>query len=130
MQPKEADKGKEINVTIEVNSVKRIGNEVTIMISTNLPENTDMMIDFKGPNGYWSEDSQKVKNGKFQSTFGKITEKGSYKLNIITPVVSSQSDKSVKAIFGDRGKNMVGSLIVFDTISGNMVEFNQNLNIE
>jgi len=122
MKPKEPDQGKEINVSMKISSYEKNGDKLNIVISTNLPDGMELMLDLKGPNDYWSQDKQTVHNGKLESTFGKLGA-GAYTLQVTSPTAKFQPDNRVKMLLGEKGKNMVGSLVQFDEIWGYTLEY-------
>jgi hypothetical protein len=136
MIPKEAEKGKEIIVDIEVDIVVSDIGRVQIIGKTNLPDNMDLMIMIKNNNGYRAQDKVVIKEGQFKSDwFGdskRIQNRmntGTYYLEISSPTVSVL-EKSVKDILGEGGKNLKGKNVVFDSIYGNTVEYKKQFVIK
>ena len=129
LQP-EAEQGKEINVIMSILSVEFIeGNKAKIIVTTNLPDGMDLMMDLKGSGSYWAQDSVVVSGGKLVTTFGNVSI-GNYRLTVTSPVVEVQPE-NVKAVLGENGKNMVGNLVTFDqSWNSYFIEYTSNIEVK
>jgi hypothetical protein len=105
------DKGVVLTFRIETNGTRR----PTIVGETNLPDGTDLMISIdSGTTRYNASSKALVQGGHFQSeTFSKDSsdlEAGQYTAEVLMPVALVQS-QSVRAVIGDKGENLKGSLV-------------------
>ena len=134
MQPKENGK---IEVMIEVATTISDLKRLKIKGKTNLPTDTDLMIDVScRGQGYSAGDKVSVRNGEFESSWfgdskrseGRLGD-GKYTVEISTPTVQVLK-QNVKSALGAQGRNMVGSLVKFDELLGNLVKFETAVIIE
>lgn len=121
----------EINVTMDLEIVENQGR-VEFIGKTNLPDETEIMVTLTNYNGYKGQDETYIQDGSF--TAGPFSDKdfalpnGTYNVRITTPIARLQPD-SVKKILGDKGVNLVGDLITYDSTFGNLLEYNESFDI-
>ena len=122
-----------IEVATTISDLKRL----KIKGKTNLPTDTDLMIDVScRGQGYSAGDKVSVRNGEFESSWfgdskrseGRLGD-GKYTVEISTPTVQVLK-QNVKSALGAQGRNMVGSLVKFDELLGNLVKFETAVTIE
>ncbi|HUS09880.1 MAG TPA: hypothetical protein VMZ30_05380 [Pyrinomonadaceae bacterium] len=105
------DKGVVLTFRIETNGTRR----PTVVGETNLPDETDLMISIDSRTIRYNASSKAlVQGGHFQSeTFSNDNsdlEAGQYNAEVLMPVALVQSP-SVRAVIGEKGENLKGSLI-------------------
>ncbi|CAM5206346.1 hypothetical protein UACE39S_01728 [Ureibacillus acetophenoni] len=121
----------EINVTLDLEILVDQG-KVEFIGKTNLPDETEIMITLTNDNGYTAQDKRSIQDGSFTS--GPFSNRksalhnGTYNVKITTPTASVQTE-SVKKIIGDKGVNLVGDLIKYDSTFGNQLEYNESFEI-
>ena len=123
----------ELEVSISVKSIETNGvDEVEIKVTTNLPDGMELMLDFKGPNGYWSQADVTVAGGEMRMVFGWRSNivPGAYTLVITSPWFSVQP-ALVRAALGEHGKKMSGDFVTFDpSFNENSLEFRSTIDIK
>lgn len=108
-----ADKNKD--VTLEIKIETNGASKPKILGETNLPDGTELMISLSGKtSNYNGQDKTKVQSGKFESSEfssdGKNLLSGQYDVDVTMPIPSTQSP-SVRAVIGEKGENLKGSLV-------------------
>lgn len=103
------------NIDVQIDVQTNPDNSFTI--TTNLPNNTQLMITLSGTD-YTAQDKITVNNGKaISSTFsnGGMPLSGSYNLEVTMPLPTVQSD-DVKDIIGINGEFLTGQYVVDSSI--------------
>ncbi|GEM_PF-1200400 len=130
--------GKELEVYFMCDA-KNIKNKyVQIIGTTNLPINTYLMIGLINRKIKYRASSkiQVLDYGKFES---EIFKYGSdelsnsipdedYEIEIIVPITSVQPD-NVKVVFGQKGRNLVGTHVTCDDITGKTIKFQKMIKV-
>lgn len=106
-------KNKEVILEIKIETDSTL--KLKIIGETNLPEGTVLMISLTGKTTkYTGQDKTKVQSGKFESNEfslgGKNLLAGQYEVDVTMPIPSTQSP-SVRAVIGEKGENLKGSLV-------------------
>jgi hypothetical protein len=101
-------------------------------LDTNFPDETPLIFTLKGSD-YHAQSKGIVKSGTassegFSSKNQKLND-GLYKITVTSPINSVLPD-SVKLIFGDRNRNIVGRYVRFNPIGGNTAELGFNILIK
>lgn len=113
-----------INVSLEATYTVE-SDKVIVSIKTNLPDDTHISMTLTGPNDYFSQDSETIKNGAAKGSLfrkGAKLNKGTYELEISTPIPSVQPD-SVRKIIGANGEFLTGPYVKESMLGGsNVVE--------
>ncbi len=124
-----------IEVIIDV-SPKVESGKLYVHGKTNLPNQTNLMMNLSKGNNYSAQDKIIVQNGTFKSTGfsnkGLSLPNGDYVIEISTPLSRLQPE-SVQIIVGEKGKNLTGSLVVrgVDIFKDdNFVSFKTNFKID
>lgn len=111
----------EVEINVEPNVNEEDGT-VLFGVITNLPEDTQMLVDVTNKDGYHAQDSVVIlNNGKgFTSEFSDhgAALSGKYTVDVIMsdPAVQPQS---VKDVVGEHGENLAGQYIVDGAIGEN-----------
>lgn len=88
---------------------------VKFKILTNLPDETELMFSLE-KGDYMGQDKVVVKNNFAETDFfsfkGSELKKGTYSLEITTPLTWAQESDKVKEILGEKGKNLKGKYVV------------------
>lgn len=108
-----------VNENIDVQISVQFNKDNSFLITTNLPDNTCLLITLSG-NGYTGQEKLTIKNGKANSSV--FTNKGKplsgkYNLEVTMPLPSVQSE-DVKDIIGLNGEFLTGKYVV-DSSTGN-----------
>ena len=128
--------GKELEVYF-ICEAKNIENKyVQIIGTTNLPINTYLMIELINRKIKYraSSKAQILDYGKFESEIFKYGSDvssnsipdGDYEIEIIVPITSVQPD-NVKVVFGQKGRNLVGTYITCDDITGKTIKYHKTV---
>lgn len=131
MKQTDPEPNKEIDVSMAVNPIISNGM-IVIQGTTNLPEGTQLMLSLNG-SGYMAQDSVSVSDGTFTSS--QFSDKrnslasGTYTLEISTPTANVQPS-SVQEAIGKNGRNLKGSLVTFDEVWGNTVDYKTDIKID
>ena len=104
-------------------SAENISNSATpsFLITTNLPNGTNLLLTLENGNGYTAQDKIVVYNNEAtSSTFSYKGNQlsGQYTLKISMGKPSLQNN-SVKKIIGENGELMYGNFVVSDILAGN-----------
>lgn len=112
-----------IEVSMKVN-VNENNGKINISGSTNLPDQTEMMITLYQYDKTYAQDKVRVSKGTFQSDefsdHGNALH-GDFDYEVLMPIASVQPE-SVKAIIGRNATNLSGSLVV-DEPEGRIVKY-------
>lgn len=130
--------GKELDVYFECEVNNKDNKYIQIIGTTNLPINTYLMIGLINRQIKYRASSkvQVLENGKFQSEVFKYGNDvasnaipdGEYEIEIIVPIASVQSD-NVKVALGQKGRNLIGSLVTCDDVTGKTIKFTKIIQI-
>lgn len=123
--------GYEINVdgTIICNIDKY---KLYITLKSNFPDETPIIFTLIGKKYRAQSKGVAMSGNVFSEGFtnsNKIISEGLYRLEITSPIYSVLPT-SVKIVFGERNRNLVGSNVKFDPISGNTIELSFNIVIK
>ena len=123
--------GCEIEVTGEV-KCECFDEKILFILTTNFPDETPIIFHLKG-NSYFSQSSGIVMSGLVSSegftNKGNKLDNGLYRLIVSSPIYSVLP-ASVKSLFGDRNRNMVGENVKYSPIGGNTAELKFNVVIK
>lgn len=127
---KDAELGKEINVYIDLTADISELKELTVVGKTNLPDGMSLMLEVTDSNErYFAIEDVIVNNGEFRSKGiidveqpAKRMKNGIYTVKIKSATASVLSDK-VRAVIGENGENLIGDLVAYDSLFGNMIDF-------
>jgi hypothetical protein len=127
---KEVKTEEKINVDIEVNE-EITGGKATFTGTTNLPDDSELMITLSNENGYKGQTKVVVENGVFESeTFsnkGVALDSGTYQVKV-TMSISNTQPESVQKVIGDDSKNLEGELVEDGEI-GRTVSYSKDFEI-
>ena len=126
--PQQAE-DKSIDVSVAVEPVVNSDNgKVLFKITTNLPEDTELLVTVKNDSGYTGQDkavvlANGVANTAEFSNAGGGTDgdageglKGSYTVDVTMGIASTQKE-NVRAIIGEKGENLKGQYVEPSSIS-------------
>lgn len=130
--------GKELEVYF-ICDAKNVENKyVQIAGTSNLPINTCLMIELINRKIKYraSSKAQVLEYGKFESEIFKYGSDissnsipdGDYEIEIIVPITSVQPD-NVKVVFGQKGRNLVGTYVICDDITGKIIKFQKMVKV-
>ena len=130
MQRKLPEEGKEILIegwlTYDVTA-----NGVSFTVHSNIPDETPLIFSLRGKH-YFAQSSSVVSNQQATSaTFsnkGDSLADGIYELTITVPCYSVLPE-SIKNIFGEGNRNLVGQNISYNPVLGNTIKFIFSLNL-
>lgn len=127
-------KGKSIDVSFEIDVKDFSKSGCVISGQTNLPTNTQVMIELQRTDLQYSAQSKAfVQGGAFcseQFTLKKAQlPSGDYKVVVSTPVAGVQP-QDVQLIIGDKGCNLIGPYVSSNIMNGKTVEFQKVISIE
>jgi hypothetical protein len=135
VSPPEANKEIEVYFSCEIERPE--GKYVQVVGTTNLPENTTLMITFSSKeHSYMAQAKTSVLlGGAFTSdVFVNVKNKnnvivnGVYTISITVPIISVQPD-SVKVLMGKKGRNLLGKYVEEDAIFGKTVHYLQEVQV-
>lgn len=125
------DMTKDINVELSVNENVAAG-KVSLTGTTNLPDETGLMITVSNENGFRAQSSAVVISNEFMteefSNNGQALESGAYNVDVTMPIASVQPD-AVKKIIGENAENLKGDLVKEDNL-GKTVNYSKSIKIE
>lgn len=90
-------------------------------ITTNLPDNTELLLTLKNTSGYTAQDKVTIKNGQGKSSSFSDqgnSLSGTYTLKVSMGMPSLQ-DQSVQNVIGSRGEYMSGSIVQESSMGSN-----------
>ena len=101
--------------------------------TTNLPNDTDLMIEIsRKKSNYSAQSIAKVVDGKFQagpfSQYSSPLNPGNYEVQVLMPVAAVQSE-AVKASIGSNGERLSGPLVKRFEFGGKIVEYKTTFNV-
>lgn len=130
--------GKELKVEFATEAEHVDGKYVVCKGSTNLPPDTHLLITLRTADKKYMAQSKATvgEDGFFQSdTFTNSKNPpnnemlaGKYSAEIVVPIVSVQPD-SVKTIFGQKGRNLIGEYVTQDQTFGNTIRYTKEFDI-
>lgn len=131
MMPLMPCSGHEINLEGDIQCDFK-NKKLYIVLTSNFPDETPLIFTLKGKN-YNAQSKASVLSGVaasegFSSKSGTIDD-GLYRLEISSPIYSVLPT-SVKVIFGERNRNLIGLNVKFDPISGNTASLRFNIVIK
>ncbi len=111
-----AERGKAINVSIDLHLERNPIGKVRVAGRTNLPDGMRLMIGLRNTAiAYFAQDKVSVISGAFKSSWfsnrGRALPPGTYGVEVSSPIADLQPD-SVKRIIGKNGQNLSGNMIV------------------
>lgn len=110
----------ELTMDVQVNP----DGTVSLSATSNLPDGTELGSMVFQEGGYIGQDSQTLEGGTVE--FGPFGDKGgplspgTYDVSVTMPIARNQPD-AVKAIIGEHGENLTGSLVESEDITGDAV---------
>lgn len=117
-----------IEVSLNVKVEEHQSGKVVVQGETNLPNQTELMINIFNSDGYMAQDKVYVVDSSFSSQpfsdHGKGLS-GTYELEITSPTANVQP-QGVKAIIGENGKNLTGQLVEDDAVWGKRIKYTEN----
>lgn len=131
LTPKLPIKGRELIISASL-TAKFEGGKICFIITSNIPEGTPLMFTLNGkkyraqckiPAGHDTTTSE------WFSDKGNSIEPGFYTINVSCPIYSVLPP-AIKEIFGERNRNLCGSYVKFEPISGNIISFSYGVFIK
>ena len=137
MRPMQPEENKKLEVVIEATAGISEVKQLQIKGKTNLPDETDLMIHLScRDQNYSVRDKVTVRNGQFESGWFSDSKRllhrlgdGRYLIEIST-TTDNLLDARVKAVLGEKGRNMTGKLVEFDELWGNSAVFEKTVNVQ
>lgn len=132
LSPHPPIKGRELKVTASLKAELNDDGKIRFCVTSNIPVETPMMFTLNGKQ-YKAQCNvpagNSISTSEWFSEHGNPIPVGFYTVNISCPVYSVLPDK-VKEIFGERNRNLCGSYVKFEPISGNTISFSYGLLIK
>ena len=120
------DESKILNVDFSVETKKEEGLGVKVLVKSNLPAGTVLLVDF-----YPSKINEEItvnENGEAETIYMRGVS-GKQNLNVIAPYEFVQESSSVREIFGKNGKYLEGKYIVKDKFWGKTLVYEKEIEI-
>lgn len=117
-----ADSPLEVDLTMSV--VVNGDGSVSVTAESNLPDGTELGSSVFQEGGFMAQDSQILQDGAV--SFGPFSDQGNpippgtYDVSVTMPIARNQPDE-VKAVIGEAGENLTGSLVSEESITGDAV---------
>lgn len=122
-------------ITFAISVEKNPDGKVSIKGTTNLPDDTGLMVNLKNQlNNYSAQDTPNVTDHAFKTEFfsdhGSALPSGTYRVEITVPIANVQP-ASVRALFGEHGENLSGPYVKKSETfrDDNIVEYSQEVTI-
>lgn len=123
MRPKEPIMGQEFSVEATMKAECNEG-KIRFFLFTNIPEGTPLLFTLHGSK-YRSQNKGIVKDSSVTSAWfsdkGEPINNGFYIMSVSSPIFNLLPE-SVQLIFGERNRNLYGSGVKYDPISGNTID--------
>lgn len=131
LAPKQPIEGRELKVAASLTAELNDG-KIRFFVTSNIPEETPMMFTLNGKK-YCAQCSisagHNTSASEWFSDKGNPINTGFYIINISCPIYSVLPPR-IKEIFGERNRNLCGSYVKFEPISGNTISFSYGLLIK
>lgn len=123
-----------ITVTMDAEAESIDENNTKFKITTNLPDNTNLMITVSSLSeefNYEADCKGNVNNGMVETesftSNNRSLPNGNYQIKVTTPIEMVQDYDSVRELLGKNGCNLDGDYIQDNDNSGKTVEFTKNI---